>query len=62
MSVKVSLGKKKKTYKSIREASNSTGIPYMTLYMRVHKLKWPVQKAVKAQVREYRKVDNQVAA
>ncbi len=62
MSVKVSLGKKKKTYKSIQEASKATGIPYITLYMRVKKLNWPIQKAVKASVRQYHKTDNQVAA
>lgn len=33
--VTVALGTKKKVYRSVREASEATGIPYMTLYMRL---------------------------
>lgn len=55
----VSLGAKKKVYKSIREASDATGIPYMTLYMRMRKdtggLSWSVNKAFKKPVRKYSK-------
>lgn len=55
MSVKLVPGSKKKSYKSIREASEATGIPYITLYMRVKKLNWPISRAIKADVRQYNK-------
>ncbi len=55
----VTAGSKKKIYKSIREASEATGIPYMTLYMRMRKdtggLMWSVNKAMKKPVRVYNK-------
>jgi hypothetical protein len=55
--VTITLGNKKKSYKSIRLAANETGIPYMTLYMRIRKdtggLGWNVAKAVKKPVRKY---------
>lgn len=48
---------KAKKFKSIREASEATGIPYMTLYMRMRKdtggLCWSVSKAMKKPVRKY---------
>jgi hypothetical protein len=52
--VTVSLGTKKKVFKSVREASRETGIPYMTLYMR---LRFGVKPstAVKKPVRKYMK-------
>jgi hypothetical protein len=31
----VNLGNKKRKYKSIREAAEASGVPYMTLYMRL---------------------------
>jgi len=52
--VTLSLGTKKKVYKSIREASNATGISYMTLYMRL-RAGVPVGKAMKKPVRKYEK-------
>lgn len=55
MSVKLVSGVKKKSYKSIKAAAIATGIPYITLWMRVNKLKWPISKAVKAEVRKYDK-------
>ena len=61
MSVKLSTGAKKKSYKSIREASNVTGIPYITLYMRVKKLGWPISKACRAAVRPYERKDTVAA-
>lgn len=55
----VTAGSKKKVYKSIREASEATGIPYMTLYMRMRKgeggLMWSVSKAMKKPVRSYKR-------
>jgi len=58
----VTAGSKKKVYKSIREASNALGIPYMTLYMRMRKdtggLSWSVSKAMKKPVRVYNKKEH----
>ncbi len=48
----VTAGSKKKVYKSIREASDSLGIDYMVLYMRLRAGK-PVSKALKTPVRKY---------
>lgn len=59
--VKLVPGSKKKSYKSIREASDATSIPYLTLYMRIKKLGWPISKAIKADVRQYNKREMQAA-
>jgi len=56
----IKLGNKKKSYKSIKAASLATGIPYITLWMRVNKLGWPISRAVGADVRPY--VRKQIAA
>lgn len=50
----VSLGTKKRTFKSIRQMAEETGVPYMTLYMR---LRFGVKPAtaVKKPVRKYTK-------
>lgn len=55
MSVKIKVrnGNKQVTYKSLQEASDKTGIPYITLWMRVNKLGWPISTACKADVRNY---------
>ena len=53
MSIKLVTGNKKRAYKSIAEASKVTGIPYITLWMRINKLNWPIARAVKADVRDY---------
>lgn len=53
--VKLVPGSKKKSYKSIREAALANNIPYITLWMRVNKLRWPIAKAIKADVRQYNK-------
>jgi hypothetical protein len=50
----VSLGTKKKSFRSIREASEATGIPYMTLYMRLRFGVKPAS-AVRKPVRKYQK-------
>ena len=50
--VTVSLGTKKKSFRSIREASEIMGIPYMTLYMRLRFGVKPAS-AVKKPVRKY---------
>lgn len=50
----VSLGKKKKAFKSIRLAAVASGVPYMTLYMRLRAGVKPAQ-AVKQPVRKYQK-------
>lgn len=50
--VTVSLGSKKKSFRSIREASEATGIPYMTLYMRLRFGVKPAS-AVRKPVRKY---------
>lgn len=54
MSNTVSLGTKKKVYKSIRLAAQAAGVPYMTFYMRL-RMGMPAQKAMKKPVRKYRK-------
>lgn len=50
----ISMGPKKKVFKSIRMAAQAAGIPYMTLYMRV-RAGVPVVKAMKQPVRKYEK-------
>lgn len=50
---------KAKKFSSIKEAAKASGIPYMTLYMRMRKdtggLCWSVSKAMKKPVRKYEK-------
>lgn len=63
--VTLSLGNKKKVYRSIREAADATGIKYITLYMRYRKLGWKAPTAAKKPVRKYvvkASTDNHVAA
>lgn len=50
----VSLGSKKKVYKSIKLAAEAAGVPYMTFYMRL-RMGMPAQKAMKKPVRKYQK-------
>lgn len=50
--VTLSLGNKKKTFRSIREASEFTGIKYITLYQRL-RIGMPVSQAFKKPVRKY---------
>lgn len=52
--VTFSLGTKKRTFKSIKEAAKATGVPYMTLYMRLRMGTKPAT-AVKRPVRKYTK-------
>jgi len=52
MSVKISLGNKKRTFKSIKLAAKESGIPYMTLYMRIRMGK-SLKQAMKQPVRVY---------
>lgn len=54
MSNTVSLGTKKKAYKSIRLAAEAAGVPYITLYMRL-RMGMSVNKAMKTPVRKYTK-------
>ena len=54
MSNTVSLGNKKKVFKSIRLAAEAAGVPYMTFYMRLRMGK-PVKAAMKYPVRKYQK-------
>ncbi len=49
-------GNKRIKFDSLREASRKTKIPYITLYMRVKTLGWPLHKACQAKVRKYKKV------
>jgi hypothetical protein len=53
----LSLGPKKKTYKSIAEAARAVGLPYMVLYMRLRAkkkggLSWSPSEAVKYSVQK----------
>lgn len=52
--VTISLGSKKRKFKSIREAAVASGVPYMTLYMRLRAGDKAVT-AMKQPVRKYRK-------
>jgi hypothetical protein len=54
MSIKISLGNKKKSFKSIKIAADIAGISYMTLYMRL-RAGVPLAQAVKTPVRSYRR-------
>lgn len=50
--VTLSLGNKKRTYKSIKLAAEASGIKYITAYMRL-RAGMPVAKALKSPVRKY---------
>lgn len=52
--VTLSLGNKKKTFPSIKAAAQETGIPYMTLYMRLRMGLKPT-KALTKPVRTYKR-------
>lgn len=55
--VTLSLGNKKKTFPSIKAAAQETGIPYMTLYLRLRMGMRP-SEAIKKPVRKYSKKAN----
>lgn len=52
----VTLGTKKKSFKSIRLAAEAAGMDYMVLYMRLRAGK-PLRLAMKLPVRKYNKKD-----
>lgn len=52
--VTISMGTKKRTFKSIKEASEATGIKYITLYQRLRYGLKPAT-AMRKPVRAYRK-------
>ncbi len=52
MSNSISLGTKKKVFKSIRLAAEAAGIDYMVLYMRL-RAGMPIKQAMKKPVRKY---------
>ena len=52
--VMLSLGNKKRQFRSIKEAASVVGIPYITLYQRLRAGENPAS-AVKRPVRAYRK-------
>ena len=58
MSNTVSLGTKKKAFKSIRLAAEAAGVPYMTFYMRLRAGMKPGE-AVKKPVRSYTRKEKQ---
>lgn len=57
MSKSISMGPKKKAYKSIRLAAEAAGVPYMTFYTRIRKgaggLNWKASTAFNKPVRKY---------
>jgi hypothetical protein len=55
--ITISLGAKKKQFKSIRLAAEAANMPYMTLYMRL-RAGMPLAKAIKQPVRKYTKKEN----
>jgi hypothetical protein len=54
MSKSISMGTKKRTFKSIKLAAAEFNIKYITLYMRI-RAGVPLSKAVKVPVRKYTK-------
>jgi hypothetical protein len=54
MSKSISLGNKKKVFKSIRLAADQSGIKYITLYMRI-RAGMTLAQAMKQPVRKYTK-------
>lgn len=54
MSKSISMGPKKKVFKSIRLAAEAAGVPYITLYMRL-RMGMSVNQAMKTPVRKYTK-------
>lgn len=57
--VTLSLGNKKKTYRSIKEAAKDIGIPYITLYMRLRMGMKP-KTALTKPIRPYTKKTGQI--
>jgi hypothetical protein len=57
MSKSISMGNKKKVFKSIRLAAEAAGVPYMTFYMRL-RMGTPAPIAAKKPVRKYVKNTN----
>ena len=57
MSVKISLGNKKRTFKSIKLAAKESGMNYITLYMRL-RAGMTLAQAMKQPVRKYEKQEN----
>ena len=55
--VTISLGSKKKVYRSIKEAAEANGLKYITLYQRLRAGDKPLT-AVKKPVRKYQKRNN----
>lgn len=47
----ISLGNKKRTYKSIKEAAEEAGLDYMVLYMRLRN-GWTLARAMSTPVKE----------
>ena len=54
MSKSISMGPKKKVFKSIRLAAEAAGVHYMTFYMRL-RMGMPAGKAMKKPVRVYKR-------
>lgn len=52
--VTLSMGNKKHTFRSIKQAADELAIPYMTLYMRL-RAGWKAPTAATKKVRGYRK-------
>ena len=48
----VRVGKKSKTFKTIRDAAKAFKIPYITLYQRLFMMGWSAHKAVTTKVRK----------
>lgn len=55
--ITISLGNKKKSFRSIKLAAEAAGVPYMTFYMRIRKetggLGWKASTASNRKVRKY---------
>lgn len=46
-------GNKRIRFTSLKDAARKTRKPYITLYMRINTLGWPVSKAITTPVRKY---------
>lgn len=59
--ITISLGTKKKSFRSIKLAAEAAGVPYITFYMRIRNgaggLGWKAGKAFNKPVRVYNKVN-----
>lgn len=52
LKLSIRVGKKSKTFKSVRDAARAFKIPYNTLYQRLFIMGWSASKAVTTKIRK----------